>query len=322
MKIGILGAGAYGMALASVLYKNGHDVEIWTPVEKEFISLTQNKTVEKLPEYTIPVDMKFSLDCGKVCSDKDLIVIAVPTEFLDSTAKQIAPYIKDQHICIASKGIENNTCRFCDEIILSYINTDKIAVISGPTFAVDMINEVTIGLTLATTNEETKNTVKQAFLNHFFKIRSTTDVKGVEFCGAIKNVLAIAAGMIDGMNLPESTKAMFVTEALHDVKDLLETFEGEKNTILSFAGFGDLLLTCTSPKSRNFSFGKIIGENRPKEEIEEYKSKTTIEGLYTLDSIYLYSKKFKIDMPIIDLIYNIIYKDSTPEDLLTFLVKK
>ncbi len=322
MKIGVLGAGAYGIALASVLYKNHGEIDVWTPLQKEFDHLTTYKTVDKLPEYQIPEGMHFSMNIEEVCKDKDVIVIAVPTEFLDNVAKQMAPYIKDQHICIATKGIENHTCRFCDDIIKSYIDTEHIAVISGPTFAVDMINEVTMGLTLATESLATKLTMKTAFQNHFLKIRTTMDIKGVEFCGAIKNVIAIAAGMLDGMELPESTKAMFVTEALHDVKDLIENFGGEKNTILSFAGFGDLLLTCTSPKSRNFSFGKMIGEKKDIEEINHYKNNTTIEGLYTLDSIYLYSKKNDILMPFIDLIYDIIYKNENPENLLTFLIQK
>lgn len=310
------------MALASVLYNNHKNVQIWTPLQKEYDHLTKFKTIEQLPDYVIPNDVTFSMNIKEVCEEKDLIVIAVPTEFLDSVAKQMAPFIVDQHICIATKGIENHTCRFCDDIITSYVNTEHIAVISGPTFAVDMVNEVTMGLTLATKNLTTKLMIKKAFQNHFLKIRTTMDVKGVEFCGAIKNVIAIAAGMIDGMKLPESTKAMFVTEALHDVKDLIEEFGGEKNTILSFAGFGDLLLTCTSPKSRNFSFGKMIGEKCSTEEINHYKENTTIEGLYTLDSIYLYSKEKNILMPFIDLIYDIIYKNENPETLLAFLVQK
>lgn len=322
MKIGILGAGAYGMALASVLNKNHWEIEVWTPLQKEFDYLTKYKTVEKLPNYQIPEEIKFSMDIEEVCKDKELLVIAIPTEYLDSVAKQMAPFIQEQHICIATKGIENHTCRFCDDIIKSYIQTEHIAVISGPTFAVDMINEVTMGLTLGTKNLTTKLIVKKAFQNNFLKIRTTMDIKGVEFCGAIKNVIAIAAGMLDGMNLPESTKAMFVTEALHDVKDLIEEFGGEKGTILAFAGFGDLLLTCTSPKSRNFSFGKMIGEQKNPQEINQYKEQTTIEGLYTLDSIYLYSKKREILMPFIDLIYDIIYKNEKPETLLTFLIQK
>ena len=128
--------------------------------------------------------------------------------------------------------------------------------------------------------------------------------------------------MLDGMQLPESTKAMFITESLHDIKELIYKLGGDKKTILSFAGFGDLLLTCTSPKSRNFSFGQLIGKKIPKDEIEDYKCSTTIEGLYTLKSIYQLTKDKNVDMPIIDLIFDIVENGKDPETLKQFLIEK
>lgn len=322
MKVGILGAGAYGIALASVINENHGEVDIWTPILNEYNELNTTRIVKKLNNYKLPDSIQISNDIEKVCKNKELIVIAVPAKFLSDVVNQIKPYIINQHICIATKGMENNTCRFGHEIIRHEINTDKIGAISGPTFAIDMINNVTIGLALGTKNYETDKIIKKAFCNDFLKLRTTDDITGVEFCGAIKNVIAIAAGMIDGMKLPESTKAMFITESLHDVSELLEIFGGNKKTILSFAGFGDLLLTCTSPKSRNFVFGKLIGEKAAKEIINNYKENTTIEGLYTLDSVYNFSVKNNISMPIIEIIYDIIYNNKKPETLLEFLIKK
>lgn len=322
MKIGILGAGAYGIALASVINKNHGEVEVWTPIANEYNELIQTRIVKKLNNYELPNSIKISNNLKQVCQNKELIVIAVPAKFLSEVAKQIKPYIQNQHICIATKGMENNTCRFGHEIIRHEINTDKIGAISGPTFAIDMINNVTVGLALGTKNNETSNIIKKAFCNDFLKLRTTKDITGVEFCGSIKNVIALAAGMIDGMKLPESTKAMFITESLHDVSELLEIFGGNKKTIMSFAGFGDLLLTCTSPKSRNFVFGRLIGEKASLEEIKNYRENTTIEGLYTLDSVYNFSINKNISMPIIDIIYNIIYNNQKPESLLNFLIKK
>ena len=322
MKIGILGAGAYGIALASVINKNHGEVEVWTPIANEYNELIQTRIVKKLNNYELPNSIKISNNLKQVCQNKELIVIAVPAKFLSEVARQIKPYIQNQHICIATKGMENNTCRFGHEIIRHEINTDKIGAISGPTFAIDMINNVTVGLALGTKNNETSNIIKKAFCNDFLKLRTTKDITGVEFCGSIKNVIALAAGMIDGMKLPESTKAMFITESLHDVSELLEIFGGNKKTIMSFAGFGDLLLTCTSPKSRNFVFGRLIGEKASLEEIKNYRENTTIEGLYTLDSVYNFSINKNISMPIIDIIYNIIYNNQKPESLLNFLIKK
>ena len=322
MKVGILGAGAYGIALASVINKNHVEVEVWTPLDSEYNDLITTKKVRKLQDYTLPDTIKITNNLKEVCENKDLIVVAVPAKFLSDVTKQIKKYIDKQQHCIATKGMENNTCRFGHEIIYNEIKTDKISAISGPTFAIDMINGVTVGLALGTKNNETSNIVKKAFCNDFLKLRTTKDITGVEFCGSIKNVIALAAGMIDGMKLPESTKAMFITESLHDVSELLEIYGGKKKTIMSFAGFGDLLLTCTSPKSRNFVFGKLIGEKAEKQKINDYKNNTTIEGLYTLDSVYNFSKSKNISMPIIKIIYDIIYNDKDPETLLEFLIKK
>ena len=158
--------------------------------------------------------------------------------------------------------------------------------------------------------------------NDTVKLRPTTDLIGVQICGSIKNVIAVAAGMLDGMNYPESTQSFLITEALNDIKNLIGALGGNPRTITSFAGVGDLLLTCTSTKSRNFSFGRIIGQGATKEEKEEHLSKNTVEGYYTLKSIYKLIKNKKIKMPIIDLIYKIVMNDEDPKLLISFLVTK
>ena len=163
-----------------------------------------------------------------------------------------------------------------DTIKPRYIDSDNVAVISGPSFAVDIASLCPIGLSLATSNEETDSLIKKTLQNDYLKLRSTHDIVGVELCGSIKNVIAIAAGILDGMGFPESTQAMFITESLHDIKSLINALGGDGNTILSFAGFGDLLLTCTSVKSRNYSFGKMIGNCTDKKEIDEYKTKLLV----------------------------------------------
>ena len=164
--------------------------------------------------------------------------------------------------------------------------------------------------------------MKKLLQNNYLKLRTTDDILGIEICGSIKNVIAIAAGMLDGMGLPESTQAMFITESLHDIKELIKALGGNGKTILSFAGFGDLLLTSTSYKSRNFTFGKMLGEKRDPKEIEDYMNNTTIEGLYTLKSIHKLINDRKVDIPIIDLIYDIIFNDVDPINLQSFLVNK
>ena len=158
--------------------------------------------------------------------------------------------------------------------------------------------------------------------NDYVKLRHTRDIIGTEICGSIKNVIAIASGMLDGMGYPISTSTMFITESLHDIKALIKALGGNKKTILSFAGFGDILLTCTSTKSRNYTLGKLIGEGKSKEKINNYIENTTIEGLYTLHSIKKLLRNKKIKMPIINLIYDIIVNEKEPSNLTKFLIEK
>ena len=323
MKITILGAGAYALALASMIKENKHEITIWTKLQTELEELEINHTNNRaLPGYIMPSDIKYTMDLKKAVSDSELIIFAIPTDFIDDVAKDLSNYYTHQHICIASKGIEQDTCLFADDVINKYIKTDKMAVISGPSFASDIIKKVPIGLSLATKNNETASIVIDALQNKYLKLRMTADIVGIEICGSIKNVIAIASGIIVGMGLPESTQAMFITESLHDIKELIKALGGNKTTILSFAGFGDLLLTATSIKSRNFKLGKMIGEKQSKDLITDYINNTTIEGLYTLKSIYKLLHNKKVDIPIIDLVYDIIFKDKDPEEIKDFLIKK
>lgn len=324
MKVTILGSGAYGIALALMFNENKCDITIWERFESvtnDLLKYRENKRV--LPGVKIPENIRITSDLEDSLIGSDLIVIAIPAGFVDEVSVRIKDMItKEQHICIASKGIEQDTCLFVDDVVRRNIKTKKIGVISGPSFAVDMANYVPIGLTVASKSKGTIKLIKKGLENKTLKLRETTDVVGTEICGSIKNVIAIASGMLSGMNMPESTQAMFITESLHDIKELIKALDGDGKTVLSFAGFGDLLLTCTSTKSRNFRFGKMIGEKKPKKEIEEFINSTTIEGLYTLKSIHKLIKNKKVDIPIVDLVYDIVFNNEDPEELKKFLIKK
>lgn len=323
MKVTVLGTGAYGLGLANMLNKNNHDITLWTRFEEEKNMIEKEKKVKTLPNIILPDNFKYSTNLEESIKDSKLIIIAVPAGAVNDVSKELTKYYKkEQHICIASKGIEQNTCLFVKDVLNKYIKTKNLAVISGGTFAIDMFKDCPLGLALATKNKETEIIVKKALQNSFLKLRTTNDIIGIEICGSIKNVIAIASGMLDGLGYPDSTSCMFITESLHDIKNLIDALGGNKKTILTYAGFGDLLLTCTSVKSRNYTLGKMIGERRKQEEIDNYINTTTIEGLYTLKSIYKLLRKKKVKMPIIDLIYNIIFKDTDPCELATFLIKK
>lgn len=324
MKITVLGSGAYGIALALMFNENNCDITLWEKIESQANEINKTRINKKaLPNVKIPHNIKITNNLEKSIKDSNLIVFAIPATYVNETAKELAKYIKkEQHICIATKGIEQNTCLFINEVIEKHIKTKNIAVISGPSFAEDVASFAPIGLALATKNKKTATLIHQSLETKNLKLRDTNDLIGTEICGSIKNVIAIAAGIISGLGLPESTQAMLITESLHDIKELIKALNGNGKTILSFAGFGDLLLTCTSTKSRNFCFGKLIGEGKSKDEINEYINNTTIEGLYTLKSIHKLLKNKKVDIPIINLIYNIVFHSKNPNEIKTFLIEK
>lgn len=323
MNITILGTGAYGLALSSMFLENNCNVKMWTNSEEEKNRLEKDRCNKiALPDYIISDKILITTNLENAVSNANVIVIAIPVKFVTNVVKELKKYYqKKQHICIASKGIEQGSCLFISSIIKKNINTNKICVISGGTFAVDIIKKIPSGLSLASKNKSTINIMKKKLQNEYLKLVPTADIFGVEMYGAIKNVIAIASGIIDGMGFPETTKYMFITKALNDIVNLIYKMGGNKKTILTYAGIGDLLLTCNSIKSRNYSFGKMIGEKISKEVIDEYRNNTTIEGLYALKSIYDLIHRKKIKMPIVDIIYDIVYNNKNINLLLDYLKK-
>ncbi len=323
MNVTILGAGAYALALALRFNKNNNKITIWSAVKEEIDILKKTKMNEKaLPKTKMPTDFTYTTDSKKAVSESDIVVIAVATKYIPSVCDEIKPYIKQKHIVIASKGIEQSTCDFASNIVKEKLKTNKLCTISGPSFAKDMAKDELIGLSLATTNNKTKKIVVEALSNDTLKIRVTNDFIGVELCGTLKNVIALTAGMLDGMRVSESTKAMFLTESLNDARKLIRKLGGNEKTILSYAGFGDVILTCTSKSSRNYSYGKLLGLKSTKDKLDEYLKNNTVEGVYTLKSIYNLIKNKKIDMPFIDFVYDVVFGYRKSSEILMFLKDK
>ncbi len=323
MKVSIIGSGVFALANANNLINNGLDVLIWSE-SKDTIDKVHDKDfqIKSFGKNIINKNFKFTTDMELCLKNSTIIFIMVSVKYLEETLKNISKfYQNNMYICIGSKGIDNKNYCFCHQLVQKYINTRKIAVISGPSFAIDLINNEPIGFSLASKSKDTRLVIKNAIQSKNVKVRETTDILGVEICGSIKNVIAIASGIISGLGYKESTQAFFITESMHDIKELLAAVRGSKNTINSFAGIGDLLLTCTSTKSRNYTFGTILA-SRNKKKIADFLEKNTVEGYYTIKSIYKLLKKKKIKIPVINIIYNIVENNYDPECLINFLITK
>lgn len=324
MNITIIGTGVYALAMARALSMNSKNkIVMWSESNESMSALEKNR--HKLPQLNgLPLDDKitFTTSYEEALRKAEIVFVMCAAKFVSSVSKEMMPYINNKmHFIIGSKGIERDSCRFVHEVFLNFINTRKLAVISGPSFAIDIANLEPIGLSLATRSKETFNKMISSYKGTNIKLRLTNDLVGVELCGSIKNVIAVAAGILDGLGYSESTRSFLITESLHDIKELIKGLGGSKKTILSFAGVGDLLLTATSTKSRNYSYGILLGSKRY-DEAREYLDNTTVEGYYTLKSIYTLLRRKKIKMPVIDLIYNIVMKDDDPVKLAKFLIEK
>lgn len=323
MKISIIGTGIYGVALALNIAENNHDILMWSENQELVQSFKKNHNLDTITKAKIPQNINLTNNIEEAIKNADLIIIVTASKYIRSVVNSMKDYYKPSiPVCIASKGIENDTCMFLSDVVKEVLNTKYLAVISGPTFASDLINKEPSALTLAGNNKKVILSVQKAFSNKYLKFRVNHDIWGTELCGSIKNVIATASGILEGLGYLESTRAFLITESIHDIKELLEKLECNPKTILSFAGIGDLILTCSSSKSRNYSFGKLLGSKVSKNEIEEYLKNNTTEGYYTLLSIKKLTKNRNINMPIINVIYDIAINNKNPEILAEFLMTK
>lgn len=319
MKICILGAGSYGLALALAFYKNNNDVTVWTKVEsekEEIINYRENR--KALPGVSIPEEIKITTNLN---DNYELIVIAIPINYFRSVSEEIKNSINsDTILCIASKGIEKDTNLFPHEVLNSIIETNNIAILSGPTFAIDLAKNSPSGLVCASTSINTYKSIKNCLESNTLKITYTNDLIGTEICGSIKNVMAILSGLLEGIKATETTKALFLTEALNETSNFIETMNGNKETSYTLAGLGDLILTCTSKKSRNYTLGTLIATEN-KSNIDNYILNNTVEGYYTLIAINQIIKKKEISLPLVELLYKILFDGLDKKEIFNLLIK-
>lgn len=319
-KVGILGTGAFGLALAKLSYENKNEVMAWTKFvdEKELI-LTTRENSKVIPGVKIEENILITNDLSELLNFSDLIIVAIPVSFLENTLKEISNFdLSNKHFCFASKGILENDNSLIHQIFNKYLNSNNFSIISGPSFASELVTKTPIGLSIYASNNDTYNIVYNSLCNNHFTLDRTNDLIGLELNGSIKNVIAIASGIINGLDYSDSTKALFLTRAINDTKEIIMSLGGMESTAYTLSGIGDMLLTCSSEKSRNFQFGYKLAKN--KEEALTYLENTTVEGYHSLKSLIGLLKRNNIENKLISLIENIVLKDEPVTNIINYLI--
>lgn len=321
MKIGVLGAGSWGTALAKVLGINGHDVTLWSalPAEIEMIQ-THHELIDKLPGVKIPENVVATTDLEGTCKEKELIVFAVASPFVRMTAKKAAPYIKDGQLIVnVGKGIEADTLETLTDIIEEEIPQCEIAVLSGPSHAEEVSREIPTSCVVGARTEESAKLIQNIFMNEKFRIYTSPDIIGIELGGSIKNVIALAAGIADGLGYGDNTKAALMTRGIAEISRLGTAMGGKLETFSGLSGVGDLIVTCMSQHSRNRKAGYLMGQGLSMEEAMK-EVKQVVEGVYSAKATLQLSKKYNIEMPIVEQVCQILFEGKSPKEAVNNLL--
>lgn len=310
MNISILGSGSWGTAMGKVLAINGHNVKIWTRDEKVKSNINNGENSHYLPGITLPKNLTATTDIKKATDKTEVIVLAVPSQAVRSVLEKID--YNDQIIVNLSKGIEINTGYLISNVVKDVIKTEKYFSLSGPSHAEEVARDIPTSVVLAGKDDENIKKIQKEFSNVSFRIYTNPDLKGVEVSGAVKNIYAIAAGVIDSMGDWDNTKAALIIRASVEMTRIGEYFGGKKETYAGLAGIGDLIVTCTSQHSRNRYFGEQLGRGKKLDEILESMNMVA-EGIYTVKAVHNIALKNKIEMPIAQKLFEVIYNDIDPK---------
>lgn len=326
MKIGVIGAGAWGTALANLLANKGLDVALWV-FEQEVCAgiLEERENKVFLPGVALSQNIQPSNDLDWVAANKDMLLLVVPSHVFRSVAALMVHHPTEKTLIVsATKGIENRTHLTPSGILKQLLPPrlrSQIAVLSGPSFAKEVANKIPTAVTVAALDPEVARAVQSTFATEYFRVYTSHDVLGVELGGALKNVIAIAAGISDGLGLGYNTRAALITRSATEVQRLGIRRGANPKTFMGLAGIGDLVLTCTGKLSRNWTVGCKIGQGLRLEEILA-DMRTVAEGVKTTKSVYNMSRKMGVEMPITEQIYRILYEDLDPKEALQALMSR
>ena len=306
--IGVVGAGSWGTALALVLEKNGHQVTLWSSREakaKELSELREN--ADKLPGVKIPESIEITADMEAAVKDKELVVLGVPSLYIRSTSAKMAPFVYDGQIIVnVSKGIEESTLYTMTDVILDEIPNADVAVLSGPSHAEEVSRHIPTTVVAGAKSRKTAEKIQQIFMNEAFRVYTSPDMLGIEIGGALKNVIALAAGISDGLGCGDNTKAALITRGIVEMSRLGVTMGGYQETFSGLAGMGDLIVTCASQHSRNRRAGYLIGKGYTMQEAMD-EVKMVVEGVHSAKAALKLADKYYVRLPIIEQVNEVLF---------------
>ena len=322
-KISVIGSGGWGIALTILLHKNGHNLTIWSFDKKEAEELKinrQNKT--KLPNILLPEDIKVTNNLKEAVDNKDILVLAVPSKAIRSVSKSLKDIIKDNQIIVnVAKGLEEDTLKTMTDIIEEELKekNPQVAVLSGPSHAEEVGKGIPTTCVVSAHNKELTLYLQNIFMNPSFRVYTSPDMIGVEIGGALKNVIALAAGIADGLNYGDNTKAALITRGIKEISTLGVAMGGEQSTFYGLTGLGDLIVTCASVHSRNRRAGILLGQGKTLDEaIKEVNM--VVEGVYSAKSALMAAKKYNVEIPIIEQVNAVLFENKNAAEAVNELM--
>lgn len=326
MNIGVIGAGSWGTTLADLLSKNGHAVTLWAYEQDLVERMRQHRKNDLyLPDFTLDDKLAFSSELSEVAAGKDILVLVAPSQVLRTVVRQAEPYMAENTVLVsAAKGIENDSLMAMSEVLSEVLPQERckrLAFLSGPTFAREVAAEIPTALTVASEDEDIARLVQKTFSNHYFRVYRSNDIIGVELGGALKNVIAVAAGISDGLGFGYNARAALITRGLVEMTRIGMAKGAEERTFMGLSGMGDLVLTCTGDLSRNRSVGLELGRGRKLDDILS-GMKMVAEGVKTTLSAYQLAQRLGVETPIIEQMYLILFENKEPRDAVTDLMQR
>ncbi len=314
-EIGVIGAGSWGTALAKLLAKNGHQVTVWSILEEEVRMLSEKREhADKLPGVLLPESIEFTTDLEGAAREKELLVLAVPSPFTRPTAHSMAPYVADGQLIVAvAKGIEEGTLMIQTDIIGQEIPQAETAVLSGPSHAEEVGRGLPTTVVAGARSRESAERVQSYFMNEVFRVYTSPDMLGIELGGSLKNVIALAAGMADGLGFGDNTKAALITRGIAEISRLGIAMGAQRETLTGLSGIGDLIVTCASMHSRNRRAGILIGQGYSMQEAMD-EVQMVVEGVYSAKAAMALARQYGVDMPIVEQVNRVLFEGQSARD--------